>query len=350
MRMLLALTLVLAMARSLEALTVAARPRAARASPPRLSAVDPSPLDDRQGRLGIALLASFGVAETGTITANKLFGAGSEALNGLCSATGGSCASVLDGPWASVSGVPLALFGMIAYAAVAILAAMPLVSAIEEGGNEGGAADATSPAKGAEALVFASGALAAFSSCLMLLLLLVIKESCALCIGSAAISLAIFLIAMQTPLLGGKTETTVYAGSGGLISAAAAAALFYVGDAQAKESAPPPLGEPPTVVARSSPRSLEVARQLEARGGRFFGAYWCSHCYNQKQTLGIEAMKLVPYVECDREGKNSRRSECLAAGVKGYPTWQLDGKLFPGERDLDELEDMLKGKAQPQED
>ena len=41
-------------------------------------------------------------------------------------------------------------------------------------------------------------------------------------------------------------------------------------------------------------------------------------------------MAIVPYIECDAEGANSRRALCSESGVKGYPTWQLDGQLFPG--------------------
>ena len=35
-----------------------------------------------------------------------------------------------------------------------------------------------------------------------------------------------------------------------------------------------------------------------------YGAYWCSHCYNQKQELGAEvvAAGMLAYVECDGEG------------------------------------------------
>ena len=54
--------------------------------------------------------------ETGAITADKLSGA--NALAGLCSAAGGGCADVLNSPWADVAGVPLALFGAIAYYAI----------------------------------------------------------------------------------------------------------------------------------------------------------------------------------------------------------------------------------------
>ena len=101
--------------------------------------------------------------------------------------------------------------------------------------------------------------------------------------------------------------------------------------------------------SRSSPKALDLATRLQARGGRFFGAYWCSHCANQKETLGAQAMKLVPYVECDANGANTERDLCTATGVRGYPTWQLDGQLFPGEKTLSELEDLLAGKLKADE-
>ena len=52
-------------------------------------------------------------------------------------------------------------------------------------------------------------------------------------------------------------------------------------------------------------------------------------------------MAIVPYVECDAEGSNSQRGVCDAAGVRGYPSWQLDGQLFPGERSLEGLRELL---------
>ena len=27
-----------------------------------------------------------------------------------------------------------------------------------------------------------------------------------------------------------------------------------------------------------------------------YGAFWCSHCYDQKQALGAESMRIIPYV------------------------------------------------------
>ena len=69
-----------------------------------------------------------------------------------------------------------------------------------------------------------------------------------------------------------------------------------------------------------------------------YGAYWCSHCNNQKLQFGAEAAKLFPYIECDKEGANSQNALCKEKKVPGYPTWELNDKLFPGEKSLDELE------------
>ena len=301
--------------------------------------------DDRSGRVIIALLAGAGAIETGVLTVEKLWPSG--ALSGLC-LPGGGCADVLNGPWSTVLGVPLAAFGLVAYASMAALAAQPLVLPR----TDDAVADVSAPGTGV--LVFGSGALASFSACLMLLLLLVVQQTCVLCIASAGLSSAILLTAWRTPLLRSKTDTAVLTASGALVSAAAAAALFAAqGGAELADVRQEPASAqvapvaPPAIRASSSARALGIAKQLQARGARFYGAYWCSHCRDQKEALGAEAMRLVPYLECDANGAGSRRAECTAAGIRGYPTWQLDGALFAGERDLDELELMLAGEVEP---
>ena len=148
---------------------------------------------------------------------------------------------------------------------------------------------------------------------------------------------SILAVAWRTPLLADRTQAAVLTASGAAISVAAAVALYVTSPALAEGGYAIDDGRPPITRAHSSARALELARELNARGGRFFGAYWCSHCANQKETLGIEAMRLVPYLECDANGVDSRRAECQASGIRGYPTWQLDGRLFPGEKGLDEI-------------
>ena len=47
-----------------------------------------------------------------------------------------------------------------------------------------------------------------------------------------------------------------------------------------------------------------------------FGAYWCSHCYGQKQQFGAAATKLIEYVECAEDGYQSQRSMCQKTQIK----------------------------------
>ena len=39
---------------------------------------------------------------------------------------------------------------------------------------------------------------------------------------------------------------------------------------------------------------------------------------------------------------NSQNSLCKERDVPGYPTWEIKGKLYPGEKELDELEEIIK--------
>ena len=78
----------------------------------------------RSGRWAVAALAAAGAAETGAISADKLFG--TDLTETLCLA-GGACADVLNGPWADFLGIPLSLFGVLAYGSVAIISAAPLI-------------------------------------------------------------------------------------------------------------------------------------------------------------------------------------------------------------------------------
>ena len=72
------------------------------------------------------------------------------------------------------------------------------------------------------------------------------------------------------------------------------------------------------------------------------GAYWCSHCGDQKEALGAEAFATLPYVECAADGRDANRALCTSAGITGYPKWQIDGKLYSGEKDLAGLEEILE--------
>lgn len=73
------------------------------------------------------------------------------------------------------------------------------------------------------------------------------------------------------------------------------------------------------------------AQCLSDKGAKFYGAYWCPHCENQKKLFGASADKL-PYVECSLPGGQGQTAECRQAGIDSYPTWQFpDGSRQSGE-------------------
>ena len=52
----------------------------------------------------------------------------------------------------------------------------------------------------------------------------------------------------------------------------------------------------------SPPGAADLARRLKVAGAKFYGAFWCSHCFDQKQEFGMEAQEDLPYVECYPQG------------------------------------------------
>lgn len=58
----------------------------------------------------------------------------------------------------------------------------------------------------------------------------------------------------------------------------------------------------PAVTTESSTEAVVLARKLHDMGAKVYGAFWCSHCFDQKQAFGKQAMADFPYVECFPEG------------------------------------------------
>jgi len=98
---------------------------------------------------------------------------------------------------------------------------------------------------------------------------------------------------------------------------------------------------PPAIETDSSARAIAVAKRINKAEGKMYGAHWCSHCNNQKQELGKQASKLFEYIECDKAGQNSQYALCRSKNIPGFPTWELYGQYFPGEKSLEELESLL---------
>jgi hypothetical protein len=91
-----------------------------------------------------------------------------------------------------------------------------------------------------------------------------------------------------------------------------------------------------TTGTESNDYKAKLAKFLTQKGMVMYGAYWCTHCKDQKETFG-DAFQFIDYVECDAGGPNGNPDECKAKGVEGYPTWIYQGQKYPGVRSLSEL-------------
>lgn len=76
---------------------------------------------------------------------------------------------------------------------------------------------------------------------------------------------------------------------------------------------------------------------LADSGAEFYGAFWCPHCSDQKKLFG-DSTELLPYIECDVNGKNSQAQLCKEENIESYPTWKFpDGTVKNGVVSLTEL-------------
>ncbi len=81
----------------------------------------------------------------------------------------------------------------------------------------------------------------------------------------------------------------------------------------------------------------EFTQCLSAKGTKFYGAFWCSHCQNQKALFGKSA-KLLPYIECSTPNGQGVLPVCQEKKIQGYPTWVFaDGTRLSGEVALQTL-------------
>lgn len=71
-----------------------------------------------------------------------------------------------------------------------------------------------------------------------------------------------------------------------------------------------------------------LAQCLTEKGVVMYGTEWCPHCQDQKEMFG-SSFQYVDYIDCDEN-----RNACQAAGVRGYPTWVIEGQSHPGTQAL----------------
>jgi uncharacterized membrane protein len=76
---------------------------------------------------------------------------------------------------------------------------------------------------------------------------------------------------------------------------------------------------------------------LTESGGKFYGAYWCPRCQNQKELFEASAARL-PYVECSPGGRNGPRNlACVNRDIREFPTWIIGSRRYVGALSPDNL-------------
>lgn len=316
-----------------------------------------APLKMNNAHTVLTSLATAGAIETGYLTATKLSktaafctGAGSESLESACN-------SILSGPYSEVPvvNIPLVFVAFILYTSIA---AMSIRAANT---------DSETAAGYNSKILFLTTTMATFSAYLMFVLTSVLQASCSYCYLSAGISFSMAAIAWTNRIVPNATRAFVLTFSSVAISSVTSAVLFYAtsvlslglaglpSPAQASTAPaaqaiaaglvdgvkPVKQNKAPAVTQVTSTQALAVANRLEKLDAKMYGAFWCSHCYNQKQALGAQAVGKFEYIECDKEGVESQYPTCKAKKIPGYPTWEIRGKYYPGEKDLNELTTLL---------
>ena len=99
------------------------------------------------------------------------------------------------------------------------------------------------------------------------------------------------------------------------------------------------------ITTHSDERSLRLAARLEGMGAKMYGAFGVRIVMNKSRLWGRKHLPRLPYLECAPDGIDSQSKACKARKVPGYPTWEINGGLYPGEKSLEQLEAIVDGKV-----
>lgn len=282
-------------------------------------------------RVVIAVLATVGVIDTGSITLNRwgFFGALT------CPGGADGCTQVLNSAWGTIFkseavNIPLSFVGFLIYAAMLLMAIGPMLPGLADSKTE-------LSRKTWWGMFAFSCAMASFSLVLIGLMVFKIQAFCFFCVLSACLSVAMLILS----IIGGGWEDLAQLLFRGvlLFIAVLLGGLIWasVVDPNRPDAVVTGPGIPPAVITKSDSTQVSLAEHLTASGSVMYSAYWCPHCHEQKEMFGKEAAAKLKIIECSADGQNSQQSLCERKGIEGYPTWEINGKLDSGVKDLKEL-------------
>ncbi|MBA0551602.1 hypothetical protein Golob_022478, partial [Gossypium lobatum] len=298
-------------------------------------------------------IGAVGIIETAYLTYLKLSGS-----DAFCPLGGGSCGDVLNSDYAFIFGVSLPLLGLIAYGFVTTLSLQLSAKNLPFGINE---------TTGRLLLLGSTTSMATASAYFLYILSTKFSgTSCSYCLVSALLSFSLFFISLKDV---GLQEVQKVVGLQVCIASLVFATLSTsysnlpsAPSSQANIDLPYFTTE---ITKESSPFALSLARHLHSIGAKMYGAFWCSHCLEQKEMFGREAAKLLDYIECFPDGYKTGTKmikACADANLEGFPTWVINGQnslyshisiydyaifqVLSGEMELEKLAEISKvGKS-----
>ena len=79
----------------------------------------------------------------------------------------------------------------------------------------------------------------------------------------------------------------------------------------------------------------DFAKCVSESGAKFYGAYWCPHCNDQKKDFG-NSFEFIDYIECSLPNRAGQTQICIDKEIKGYPTWEFgNGERVSGRLSFD---------------
>ena len=140
----------------------------------------------------------------------------------------------------------------------------------------------------------------------------VIEAVCIYCLASLSLIAAIYLYTWRAGALQGLNGWRV----GSSVVAIVVVGFMHLHYAGVFDPAAGP----------EDPYLRQLAEHLQATDAKFYGAYWCPHCQEQKTVFGA-SIKRLPYIECSPNGRRGApATSCIAAEIRNYPTWVIDGR------------------------
>ena len=218
---------------------------------------------------------------------------------------GSGCDIVQSSRWATFLGIPMTLWGLLTYVVIAGLTWTGR-------GNPGGGT----------ALIFVTVGGFAVSAYLTAVSVIEIEATCPYCLASFALITTILGLALvrRPPNWANSLKEAVVIGLlivGGLH-------LHYGGwfDAAA---------------GPEDPQLQALVNHLNESGAKFYGAYWCPRCQEQK-ALFLASAERLPFVECSTGGRGSAlTTACVKADIRNYPTWIIGEQQLTGLKTPQEL-------------